>query len=318
MIRIFLRGFQYLVAIGFIATLLLSLFSGVAEYFSEPPEQLPSEQFHLHPKHLALPSDGMFGKFDDAQLQRGFQVYKEVCAACHSLKMASFRDLEGIGYNEAQVKKIASDWAIKVPSINEETGEPATRDALASDTFPLPFANEVAAKAANNNVAPPDLTLMTKAREGGASYVYSLLTGYRNADTYKNAKGEPLPASAKPTTGLHFNPYFHSLNIAMPPPLTANGQVTYADGNPKPTVDQMAKDVSAFLVWTANPELNRRHAAGIAVFIFLLFATVLGYLAYTQTWAEAKRKVAPVGPLDPENQAKRSRAAHKAGIKTEG
>ena len=104
----------------------------------------------------------------------------------------------------------------------------------------------------------------------------------------------------------------------MPPPLTSDGQVTYAEGNPKPTVDQMAKDVTAFLVWTAQPELGRRHAAGLATIVFLLFATVLGYMAYMQIWAEAKRKVAPKGPLDPVNQAKRTRAAKTAGIKTEG
>jgi ubiquinol-cytochrome c reductase cytochrome c1 subunit len=124
--------------------------------------------------------------------------------------------------------------------------------------FPSPFANETAARAANNNALPPDLSLITKAREGGAAYVYSLLTGYQNqpAELLKQVPGGEDPP------GLHYNPYFANLNIAMPPPLTSEGQVTYADGNPKPTVDQMAKDVAAFLVWTAEPKLENRHAAG--------------------------------------------------------
>src|SRR5205085_7171212 len=153
-----------------------------------------------------------------------------------------------------------------------------------------------------------------KAREGGAAYVHSLLTGYRNPDTYKNEHGQPLPAEAKPPQGLHFNPYFANLNIAMPPPLTANGQVTYAPGNPAPTVDQMASDVAAFLVWTAEPNLERRHSAGIAVSIFLLIGSILGYLAYRQIWRDAKRKVRVTGPLDPENKAKSNRAKGKSGI----
>jgi len=120
---------------------------------------------------------------------------------------------------------------------------------------------------------------------------------------------------SKTPAGLYYNPYFANLNIAMPPPLTAEGQVTYAAGNPKPTVDQMASDVAAFLVWTAEPKLENRHAAGIPVMIFLLFGTVLTYLAYQNIWAEAKRKVAPVGPLNPDKKAKRNRAKGKAGIK---
>ena len=120
--------------------------------------------------------------------------------------------------------------------------------------------------------------------------------------------------SAKTPTGLYYNPYFANLNLAMPPPLTSEGQVTYAEGNPKPSVDQMAKDVSAFLVWTAEPKLENRHRYGLATVIFLLFATVLGYMSDQNIWAEAKRKVAPVGPLDPVNKAKRQRASRKAGV----
>jgi ubiquinol-cytochrome c reductase cytochrome c1 subunit len=196
-----------------------------------------------------------------------------------------------------------------VPSLNPDTGEAATRKALPSDHFPSPFPNEIAARAANNNALPPDLSLITKAREGGAAYVHSLLTGYQNQPAELLKK---FP-DAKTPQNLHYNPYFANLNIAMPPPLTSNGQVTYADGTPA-TVDQMAKDVSAFLVWTANPELNRRHAAGEAVAIFLLFATILGYLAYRQIWYEAKRQVRVTGALEPESQAKTRRAKAKQGV----
>ncbi|HVU29885.1 MAG TPA: cytochrome c1 [Sphingomicrobium sp.] len=300
----------------FAGVLLISLISGVAEYFTNPPAPVASAEFHKEPKPLHLASDGPFGKFDKRQLQRGFQVYSEVCSACHSLELVSFRDLKGLGYNEAEIKKIASDWKTQVPSINPDTGEPTTRKALPSDNFPPPFPNEVAARAANNNALPPDLSLITKAREGGAAYVYSLITGYANQQGYRNEKGEVLLQKfpdAKTPENLHFNPYFANLNIAMPPPLTANGQVTYADGTPA-TVDQMAKDVAAFLVWTAEPNLESRHAAGVAVVLFLLIGTILGYLAYHQIWDEAKRTVRVTGPLDPENQAKTRRAKSKAGI----
>ena len=313
----FILGF---IGAVFSAILLISFFSNLATYFKNPPAPLAAEEFHREPKEVHFASDGPFGRFDKAQLQRGFQVYSEVCSACHSLKMVSFRDLKALGYNDAEIKKIASDWKTQVPSINPDTGEPATRKALPSDNFPAPFANETAARAANNNALPPDLSLMTKAREGGAAYVYSLITGYANQEGYKNEKGEELLRKfpdAKTPQGLHFNPYFANLNIAMPPPLTSNGQVTYAPGNPAPTVDQMARDVAAFLAWTAEPNLESRHAAGLAVVIFLLIATILGYLAKQQIWAEAKgseAEVAPVGALDPKNQAKTRRAKAKQGV----
>jgi ubiquinol-cytochrome c reductase cytochrome c1 subunit len=302
----FILGF---IGAVFALVLTISLISGISTYLSSPPAPLASSVFHKEPKELRLASDGPFGKFDNRQLQRGFQVYSEVCSACHSMKLVSFRDLKEIGYNDAEVKKIASDWKVQTPSINPDTGEASTRKPLPSDTIPPPFPNEIAARAANNNALPPDLSLITKAREGGAAYVYSLLTGF-----------QPQPAEllkkfpeAKTPPNLHYNPYFANLNIAMPPPLTTNGQVQYEDGT-KPTVDQMARDVAAFLVWTAEPNLARRHAAGVAVVIFLLFASILGYLAYQNIWHEAKRAVRVTGPLDPENQAKSRRSKAKAGV----
>ncbi len=303
------RVIGFLVGLVFAGVLLISLISNAATYVSNPPAPLASEEFHKEPKELRLASDGPFGKFDNRQLQRGFQVYSEVCSACHSLKLVSFRDLKAIGYNDAEIKKIASDWKVQVPSINPDTGEPATRKALPSDNFPSPFANEVAARAANNNALPPDLSLITKAREGGAAYVHSLLTGYQNppADLLKK-----FP-DAKTPPNLHYNPYFANLNIAMPPPLTTDGQVQYEDGT-KPTANQMATDVSAFLVWTAEPNLASRHAAGLAVAIFLLIASVLGYFAYQNIWHSSKREVRVTGALDPENQEKSRRAKAKQGV----
>ena len=303
------RIIAFLVGLVFAAVLLISLIGNAATYFSSPPTPLASDEFHREPKELHLASDGPFGRFDNRQLQRGFQVYSEVCSACHSLKLVSFRDLKGLGYGEAEIKKIASDWKTQVPSINPDTGEEATRKALPSDTFPPPFANEIAARAANNNALPPDLSLITKSREGGAAYVHSLITGYQNQPAELLKK---FP-DAKTPPNLHYNPYFANLNIAMPPPLTSAGQVTYEDGT-KPTVDQMATDVAAFLVWTAQPDLAKRHAAGIAISIFLLFATILAYLAYQQIWHEAKRAVRETGALDPKNQAKTRRAKSKAGV----
>ncbi len=299
----------FIVGLGFVGVLLISFFVNVSDYMSTPEEPSAEHEFHKEPKPLALASDGMLGKFDERQLQRGFQVYAEVCAACHGLNLVAFRNLADLGYNEPEIKKIAADWKIQVPSVNPDTGEAAGRKAIPSDTFPDPFPNEIAARAANNNAYPPDLSLIAKAREGGAAYTYSLLTGYQRPPA-KLLK--EFPAS-RPGPGLHYNPYFANLNIAMPPPLTTNGQVSYADGTPA-TVDQMAKDVSAFLVWAAEPNLARRHAAGFAVVIFLLFATVLGYLAYRQLWATAKRQVRVTGALEAKNQAKSRSAKSKAGI----
>jgi ubiquinol-cytochrome c reductase cytochrome c1 subunit len=301
------RIIAFFVGLGFAGVLLISFVVNLVGNIQEPAEPTAEHEFHREPKELHLASDGPLGKFDRQQLQRGYQVYKEVCAACHSMSLVSYRDLAALGYNEAEVKAEAAQH--EVPSVNPETGEPATRKALPSDRFPSPYANETAARANNNNALPPDLSLITKAREGGAAYVYSLLTGFQNQPAELVRK---FPA-AKTAQGLHYNPYFANLNLAMAPPLTGEGQVTYADGT-KATVDQMAKDVSAFLVWTAEPKLENRHRTGLAVLAFLIIATILGYLSYRNIWAEAKRKVALKGPLDPENTARRNRAKAKAGI----
>ena len=266
----------------FAAVLLLSFLSGITAYFQNPPAPLASDKFHREPKELHLASDGPFGKFDKQQLQRGFQVYKEVCSACHSLKYVAFRDLKGIGYSDGQVKAIAASFD-NIPSVNPDTGEPATRKGVPADRFPLAFANDIAARAANNNAIPPDLSYMTRARHGGADYVYSLLTGYQDQPA---ALLKEFP-EAKTPTGLHFNPYFANLNIAMPPPLKSEGQVQYSDGT-KPTVDNMARDVAAFLVWTADPNLETRHQYGFMAVIFLLVSSLLAFGAYRNIWRDVK------------------------------
>jgi len=277
------RPIAFLAGFGFVVVLLFSLVTGAIAYISEPPAKTAEHEFHLHPKDVSFRSDGPLGKFDRQQLQRGFQVYKEVCAACHSLHQVAFRDLKDLGFTDPEVKAIAKTWPTEVPSVNPDTGEAATRKATPADKIPAPYANEVAARAANNNAIPPDLSLMSKARHDGGAYIYSLLTGYQAqpAELVKHFPDSKTPAS------LHYNPYFANLNIAMPPPIAADGQVTYADGTPA-TIDQMSQDVSAFLIWTAEPKLENRHQLGVAVLGFLLLATILAYLSYRNIWAGIK------------------------------
>jgi len=274
----------FLIGLFFSGWLLVSFLMGAVAFVSEPPAPTAEKEFHDTPKHVAFSFDGPLGHYDKQQLQRGFQVFKEVCSACHSLKFVAFRDLEAIGYNEAEVKAIAKNWAIKTPSVDPATGEASTRDPVPSDHFPKPFANNVAAAAANNNAIPPDLSLMAKARHHGSAYIYSLLTGYQAQPAELLAK---FPDTRTPA-GLHYNPYFANLNLAMAPPLTSEGQVTYGEGQPKPTVDQMAQDVAAFLTWAAEPKLENRKTAGLAVLFFLIVATGLAYMSYRNIWADQK------------------------------
>ena len=228
--------------------------------------------------------DGPLGKWDTQQLQRGLKVYSEVCSACHSLKFVAFRNLEQLGYSEAQVKAFAASK--QVPGIDPNTGEATTRPGLPTDIFPSPYANKVAAAAANNNAVPPDLSLMTKARHDGSNYVYSLLTGYTDAPA--ELKKE-FPEFSTPE-GLHYNPYFPNLNLAMAAPLTTDGQVTYADGSPDATRSQMAADVAAFLTWTAEPKMEQRKQTGWWFLVFLVFATILAWFSKKQIWSSVKPK----------------------------
>lgn len=225
---------------------------------------------------VALPKqqwsfNGLFGTFDRGALVRGLQVYRGVCQGCHSLKLIAFRNLREIGLTEEQVKKIAAEY--EVTDGPNDQGEMFKRPGVPSDYFVPPFPNEKAARAANNGAYPPDLSLMVKARDGGADYVYALLTGYR----------EP-PAGTTLGEGMQYNAYFPGHQIAMPPPL-AEDAVEYADKT-KATVAQMAKDVTTFLAWAAEPELETRKRMGVKVLLFLLVLTGMLYAVKRKIWAD--------------------------------
>jgi len=218
---------------------------------------------------------GPFGTFDRGQLQRGYKVYKEVCSACHSMHLLSFRNLAepgGPGFSEAQVKALASQFEIQDGP--DDNGDMFTRPGIPSDRFPSPFPNEQAARAANNGALPPDFSVLAKARPHGPDYIHAILTGYK----------EP-PAGFDMRAGMNYNVYFPGHQIAMPLPLSAD-VVDYPDGSPQ-TVDQYAKDVAAFLMWAAEPHLEARHRMGFNVMIYLLILTGLLYAAKRRVFADA-------------------------------
>ena len=214
--------------------------------------------------------DGVFGNFDRAALQRGFQVYQEVCAGCHGVKYIAFRNLTEIGLSEDQVKAIAAEY--EVEDGPDDDGEMFERPAILSDILPLPFANDNAARASNNGALPPDLSLIAKARTGGPDYLHALLVGYEDA-----------PDDVMLNEGMSYNRYFRGNQIAMPPPLDEDA-VEYTDGTPA-TVDQMASDVVNFLMWTAEPKLEVRKRMGIKVILFLLVLTALFYASKRKVWS---------------------------------
>ncbi len=213
---------------------------------------------------------GVFGTYDRAAAQRGFQVYKEVCASCHSMALLSYRNLTGIGFSEDEVKAIAAEY--KVQDGPNDQGEMFERPARPSDHFVKPFPNEKAARANNNGAYPPDLTLMAKAREGGANYIFSIINGYGDA-----------PADEKMMPGMNYNKFFPGHQIAMPPPLQPN-QLQYADGT-QATLAQEAHDVATFLAWAAEPEMEVRKATGVKAILFLIVLTVLLYAVKRKVWA---------------------------------
>ncbi|MBI0433436.1 cytochrome c1 [Roseomonas sp. KE0001] len=215
--------------------------------------------------------DGLFGTFDRGELQRGFQVYKEVCSACHAMHLVAYRNLREIGLSEAEVAAVAAGY--QIPDGPNDDGEMFERPGRASDRFRRPFANDAAARAANNGALPPDLSLMTKARPGGADYVHALLMGY-----------EAPPEGVTVMEGMHYNKYFPGHQIAMAPPISSDGQVQYADGTTA-TVDRMATDVSAFLAWAAEPELETRRAMGVRIILFLVILGGLTYAVKRKIWA---------------------------------
>jgi ubiquinol-cytochrome c reductase cytochrome c1 subunit len=221
--------------------------------------------------HQQWSFDGIFGTYDRASAQRGFQVYKEVCSTCHPVKHLYFRDLADLGYNEDEVKAIASTYQVTNEQPNDQ-GQMYQRPARPSDPIPGPFPNDLAARAANNGALPPDLSMIVKAREGGPDYVFGLLNGYKDP-----------PAGFNLLAGMYYNEYFAGHQIAMPPPLTDNA-VTFADGT-SATVPQMAHDVVTFLTWAAEPNLEPRHRTGFKVMLFLIVGIGVFYAAKRKIWA---------------------------------
>jgi cytochrome c1 len=243
------------------------------------------------PPRLTWSFAGPFGKYNEAQLQRGFKIYREVCSACHSLNLLSFRnlaDVGGPGFTEPQAAQIASEYKI---NDLDDSGQPIQRAGRPADHFPAPFANELQAKAANGGTAPPDMSTLAKARtysrgfplwvidvftqyqEQGPDYIAAILKGYK----------DPPPQGANIPSGGHYNEYFPGHAIAMPPPLS-DGQVKFDDGSPE-TLEQYSKDVAAFLEWAAEPHLVARKRIGFQVIIFLLVLSGLLYFTKKKVWA---------------------------------
>jgi len=248
---------------------------GTAMFIAADPE----EAHDIAQQHWSF--QGIFGKYDRAALQRGFAVYKQVCAGCHSMNLVSYRNLEAIGFDEAKVKEIAAGDTVQ-DGPNDQ-GEMFERPAKPSDRLKAPFPNEQAARAANNGALPPDLSLIAKSRAGkgfsgheGADYIYALMTGYGEA-----------PGTMQMQEGMHFNKAFArgGHQIAMPQPLQDNS-VAYENSDVQPTLDQEARDVAQFLTWAAEPHLEDRHKYGIRAMLFLLILTGLAYAAKRKVWSK--------------------------------
>jgi len=215
--------------------------------------------------------DGIFGVPDLASAQRGLQVYAEVCSNCHPMRQLHYRDLEGLGLKEAEVKAIASTFT--VPQGLDDAGQPKEGPATPANQFRSPFPNEKAARAANNGAFPPDLSLIINARESGPDYIHAVLTGY----------AEP-PGGFTMQEGMNYNRMFPGHQIAMPKPLE-DGRVAYVDGTPT-SVDQMSRDVVTFLTWAANPEMAERKAMGVRVILFLILLTGVTYAVKRKVWSD--------------------------------
>lgn len=235
-----------------------------------PAAQAAGEEIHI--PNAGFSFQGIFGTYDRAAAQRGFQVYSQVCSACHSMHLLSYRNLTELGLTPAQVAAIASQ--VQVQDGPNDEGQMFERAGRPSDRFHNPFPNPQAARAANNGALPPDLSLMAKAREGGANYIYALLTGY-----------EDPPAGMTLGDGMHYNRYFPGHQIAMNPPLNPD-VVEFADHTPA-TVQNMAHDVATFLQWAAEPELEVRRAMGVKIIIFLVFLAGIAYAVKRRVWANA-------------------------------
>jgi ubiquinol-cytochrome c reductase cytochrome c1 subunit len=253
----------------FKSIIVLVLVSWSTFAYANNPDVLP-------PKQMKWSFDGPLGNFDRTSIQRGFKVYKEVCAACHSVKHLYFRNLQEIGFSAEEVKSLAASYMVK-DGPNDE-GEYFERPGKPFDRIPGPYANDNAARASNNGALPPDLSLIVKARVDGANYLYSLLTGF-----------EPAPEGFTVGENMHYNPYFAGggMQLAMTPPLVSDNQVEYSDGT-KATIDQMAQDVTNFLQWAAEPEMEARKSLGLKTIIFTAAFTLIFYIAYKRIWRNVK------------------------------
>jgi ubiquinol-cytochrome c reductase cytochrome c1 subunit len=249
-------------------TALLAVAGGLA---AAAPAPLLAQEESPPLLHRSWPEDGIFGTFDRAMLQRGFQVFQTICQNCHSTEYLAFRSLEGLGYTEEQVKTIAAQY--QVTDGPNDQGDMFQRPAKPSDLREGPFANPQAARAANGGALPPDLSLIIKALPGGNNFVYSILNGYTDP-----------PADVKVPPGMHYNKFFPGHMIAMPPPLS-DGVVTYEDGT-KATVPQMAADVVEFLHWLAEPTLEERKQMGLKVILFLVVLAGLLYAYKRRIWSD--------------------------------
>ena len=227
-----------------------------------------------HPKQMKWEFDGVFGSVDRASAQRGYQVYKEICSACHSLRRVAYRNLTEIGFSEDEVKQIASEFLVS-DGPNDD-GEMFDRSGLPSDKFVGPYANEQAARSSNGGALPPDLSLIIKARHDGANYVYSLLTGFVDA-----------PDNFPLASGKSYNPYFEGRQISMPAPITDDVQVDYRDGT-YATKEQMVIDVTNFLQWAAEPEAEARKKMGVRTMIFLGILLIILIAAKRAVWRKVK------------------------------
>lgn len=226
----------------------------------------------LTPPDQSWSFNGPFGLFDRGQLQRGFKVYQQACAACHSMELIALRTLGESGgpeFPEAAVRALAAEY--QITDGPDDFGEMFERPGIPADRLPSPFPNEQAARAANGGAYPPDLSVIAKARPHGPDYLYALLTGYQDP-----------PAHIEMRQGMYYNPYFPGGQIAMPPPLS-EGVVEYTDGTPE-TVENYAADISAFLMWAAEPKLEDRKRIGFQVMVFLIVFAGLLYLTKKKLW----------------------------------
>ncbi len=222
---------------------------------------------------------GYFGKFDRSALQRGYQVYAEVCASCHSMKYLSYRNLAEKGgpeFSKDQAKAIASNF--EVTDGPNDDGDMFTRQAKLSDKFVQPYRNDKEAIASNGGAYPPDMSVLVKARKGGADYIYSVLLGY-----------EDPPSGTTLDDGVYYNKFIYGNNIKMPKPLM-DGQVEYNDGT-EATEEQMAKDVVTFLAWSAEPHLEARHKIGFRAIIYLIIITILVYFSMKKIWSRVESEI---------------------------